>query len=218
MGSYFFFRLPVKRALGEMHRAQSGSQMRRRGGAAIRYATMSLQCMSLPSLYAMATLSMIFCVSRSVGRPILLIIHDSEHPPQNQIAIIESCGNCLEIAPKEHGFRSMKANWMMALGQMLSRQRTRHPPSTDESSGLDSAAGDSRCSQAHIPTDMAYNELAVRGLVTQRQTCGSDHEYYPVGVLNGHDPYAYLKDVLTRLPMQRASAVAELPPHRWQPV
>ncbi|WP_163006313.1 IS66 family transposase, partial [Pseudomonas viridiflava] len=23
--------------------------------------------------------------------------------------------------------------------------------------------------------------------------------------LNGHDPYAYLKDVLTRLPMQRAS-------------
>ncbi|NNA93536.1 transposase domain-containing protein, partial [Pseudomonas gessardii] len=30
--------------------------------------------------------------------------------------------------------------------------------------------------------------------------------------------YAYLKDVLTRLPTQRASEIAELLPHRWQPV
>ena len=35
--------------------------------------------------------------------------------------------------------------------------------------------------------------------------------------LNGHDPYAYLKDVLTRLPTQRASQIRELLPHRWQP-
>ncbi|PVY87416.1 transposase [Acidovorax sp. 99] len=35
--------------------------------------------------------------------------------------------------------------------------------------------------------------------------------------LNGHDPYAYLKDVLTRLPTQRASLVHELLPHRWVP-
>ncbi len=35
--------------------------------------------------------------------------------------------------------------------------------------------------------------------------------------LNGHDPYAYLKDVLTRLPTQRASMIGELLPHRWQP-
>ncbi|WP_415838399.1 IS66 family transposase, partial [Polaromonas hydrogenivorans] len=34
--------------------------------------------------------------------------------------------------------------------------------------------------------------------------------------MNGHDPYAYLKDVLARLPTQRASQVAELLPHRWQ--
>lgn len=31
--------------------------------------------------------------------------------------------------------------------------------------------------------------------------------------LNGHDPYAYLKDVLTRLSMQRASEITELLPH-----
>jgi hypothetical protein len=35
--------------------------------------------------------------------------------------------------------------------------------------------------------------------------------------LNGHDPYAYLKDVLTRLPTQNNSQIAELLPHRWQP-
>ncbi len=34
--------------------------------------------------------------------------------------------------------------------------------------------------------------------------------------LNGHDPYAYLKDVLARLPTQPASRVDELLPHRWQ--
>jgi len=33
--------------------------------------------------------------------------------------------------------------------------------------------------------------------------------------LNGHDPYAYLKDVLSRLPTQRASQVGQLLPHRW---
>jgi transposase len=35
--------------------------------------------------------------------------------------------------------------------------------------------------------------------------------------LNGHDPYAYLKDVLERLPTQRASEVDALLPHRWTP-
>ena len=35
--------------------------------------------------------------------------------------------------------------------------------------------------------------------------------------LNGHDPYAYLKDVFTRLPTQPASRIDELLPHCWQP-
>lgn len=33
--------------------------------------------------------------------------------------------------------------------------------------------------------------------------------------LNGLEPWAYLKDVLTRLPTQPASRIAELLPHRW---
>ena len=35
--------------------------------------------------------------------------------------------------------------------------------------------------------------------------------------LNGHDPYRYLKDVLERLPTQRASRIGELLPHSWVP-
>ena len=34
--------------------------------------------------------------------------------------------------------------------------------------------------------------------------------------MNGHDPYAYLRDVLERLPTQRASQIGALLPHRWQ--
>jgi transposase len=33
--------------------------------------------------------------------------------------------------------------------------------------------------------------------------------------LNSHDPYAYLKDILERLPTQRASTISELLPHNW---
>lgn len=35
--------------------------------------------------------------------------------------------------------------------------------------------------------------------------------------LNGHDPHAYLKDVLMRLPTHRAADIDELLPHRWKP-
>lgn len=35
--------------------------------------------------------------------------------------------------------------------------------------------------------------------------------------VNGHDPYAYLKDILTRLPTRKASRIEELLPHHWQP-
>lgn len=33
--------------------------------------------------------------------------------------------------------------------------------------------------------------------------------------LNGHEPHAYLKDILERLPTQPASRTSELLPHRW---
>jgi hypothetical protein len=36
--------------------------------------------------------------------------------------------------------------------------------------------------------------------------------------INGHDPYAYLKDVLERLPTQPASRIYERLPRHWRPV
>lgn len=35
--------------------------------------------------------------------------------------------------------------------------------------------------------------------------------------MNGHDPYAYLNDVLTRLPTHKANQIEELLPHRKRP-
>ena len=35
--------------------------------------------------------------------------------------------------------------------------------------------------------------------------------------INGHDPYAYLKDILERLPTHPASRIDDLLPHRWTP-
>lgn len=34
--------------------------------------------------------------------------------------------------------------------------------------------------------------------------------------VNGHDPYAYLRDVLERLPTHPASRVDDLLPHCWR--
>ncbi len=33
--------------------------------------------------------------------------------------------------------------------------------------------------------------------------------------INGHEPYAYLRNVLERLPTHPASRIDKLPPHRW---
>jgi transposase len=35
--------------------------------------------------------------------------------------------------------------------------------------------------------------------------------------LNGHDPWAYLKDVFERLPTLKQRDLAQLLPHNWQP-
>lgn len=34
--------------------------------------------------------------------------------------------------------------------------------------------------------------------------------------MSGHDPSAYLRDVLTRLPTLKANRIEELLPHRWR--
>jgi transposase len=80
-----------------------------------------------------------------------------------------------------------------------------------------------------LPIDNNHNERQIRPWATGRknwlfagslmagQRAAAVMSLIQTAKLNGHDPYAYLKDVLTRLPTHRASAIDELLPHLWQP-
>ncbi len=59
--------------------------------------------------------------------------------------------------------------------------------------------------------------MAVRGLTPQWLACRRRHEPIQSAKLNGYDSYAYLKDVLARLPTQKDSAIDELLPYNWTP-
>ena len=68
----------------------------------------------------------------------------------------------------------------------------------------------------HPPERARAAELVVRRIAARRQTSSRRISLIHSAKLNGHDPYAYLRDVLTRLPTQPASRVEELLPHRRQ--
>jgi hypothetical protein len=79
-----------------------------------------------------------------------------------------------------------------------------------------------------IPIDNNWNENRIRPIAQGRsawlfagslragQRGAAIMSLIQSAKLNGHDPYAYLKDVLTRLPTQPASRIEELLPHLWQ--
>ena len=80
-----------------------------------------------------------------------------------------------------------------------------------------------------LPIDNNHDEQQIRPWATGRknwlfagtlaagQRAAAISSLIQSAKLNGHDPYAYLKDVLQRLPTQRASRIGELLPHRWTP-
>ena len=80
------------------------------------------------------------------------------------------------------------------------------------------------------PIDNNQAENAIRPIVLGRKNwlfTGSDYAGRRAAAImsliataknNGHDPHAYLKDVLARLPTHPNSRIAELLPHRWLPV
>ena len=80
-----------------------------------------------------------------------------------------------------------------------------------------------------LPVDNNHIERLMRPWAMGRKArllCGSELAGQRAAVvmslvvsskLNGHDPWAYLKDVLTRLPTHLNSRIDELLPHRWQP-
>ena len=81
----------------------------------------------------------------------------------------------------------------------------------------------------NVPIDNNAAENAVRPLVVGRKNwlfVGSQQAGERAAVvmsliesakLNGHDPWAYLKDVFERLPTQKYRDLAQLLPHNWRP-
>jgi transposase len=80
-----------------------------------------------------------------------------------------------------------------------------------------------------LPIDNNFDEQQIRPWATGRknwlfagtllagQRAAAIMSLIQTAKLNGHDPYAYLRNVLTRLPTHRAREVGELLPHRWMP-
>ena len=69
---------------------------------------------------------------------------------------------------------------------------------------------------AQMEREWGSSEIALQQLISVYLLSFAVMSLLHSARLNGHDPYAYLKDVLTRLPTQPASRIEELLPHLWQ--
>jgi hypothetical protein len=113
-------------------------------------------------------------------------------------------------------------------------QRARVPHGTATAKALDYslnrwAALTRYVDDARLPIDNNHDEQQIRPWATGRKNwlfVGTPAAGQRAAViasliqsakLNGHDPYVYLKDVLQRLPTQRAGEIGQLLPHRWSP-
>ena len=67
------------------------------------------------------------------------------------------------------------------------------------------------------PISIGRNNWLFAGSLRAGQRAAAVMSLIQSAKLNGHDPYAYLRDVLQRLPTHKNSQIAELLPHRWQP-
>ena len=68
------------------------------------------------------------------------------------------------------------------------------------------------------PIAIGRNNWLFAGSLRAGQRAAAAMSLIQSAKLNGHDPYAYLKDVLARLPTHKNSQIEELLPHRWQPL
>jgi transposase len=117
--------------------------------------------------------------------------------------------------------------WMLA-------QRSQVPDGTATAKALDYslkrwAALTRYVDDGHLPIDNNWIENQIRPIAIGRnnwlfagslragQRAAAIMSLIQSAKLNGLEPHAYLKDVLTRLPTHKASRVGELLPHRWVP-
>ena len=121
-----------------------------------------------------------------------------------------------------------------ALQQWMRLQRQKVPDSSATAKALDYslrrwAALTRFVDDGQLPVDNNWIENQIRPIAIGRnnwlfagslragQRAATVMSLIQSARMNGHDPYAYLKDVLTRLPNHKASRIDELLPHRWQP-
>ena len=121
-----------------------------------------------------------------------------------------------------------------ALFAWLTLERARVPDGSGTAKALDYSlnhwdALTANLDDGGVPVDNNHLENQMRPWAMGRKAwlfCGSEMAGKRAAVvmslvvsakLNGHDSWAYLKDVLTRLPTHPNSRIEELLPHRWQP-
>jgi len=120
-----------------------------------------------------------------------------------------------------------------ALGQWLTLQRQRVPDGSATAKAIDYSLnrwaaltrylddGDLPCDNNWVenqirPIAIGRNNWLFAGSLRAGKRAAANMSLVHSARLNGHDPYAYLKDVLERLPTQPASRVQELLPHCWR--
>ncbi len=140
----------------------------------------------------------------------------------------------LSAPQRLHERRTRAAPMARALHDWLVAQRTRVTDGTATAKAIDYslkrwAALTRYLTDPQLPIDNNHDEQQVRpwaigrknwlfaGTLLAGQRAAAIMSLIQSAKLNGHDPYAYLQDVLTRLPTHKARDIDQLLPHLWAP-
>lgn len=151
-----------------------------------------------------------------------------------QLYAIEKEVKGFDSAQRLQERRTRAAPVAKALYDWLVAQRTRVPDGMGTAKAMDYSlkrwvALTRYLDDAALPIDNNLDEQQIRPWATGRKNwlfagnlmagkrAAAIMSLIQTAKLNGHDPFAYLKDVLTRLPTHKANDVAALLPHRWEP-
>jgi hypothetical protein len=145
---------------------------------------------------------------------------------------IERVASALDVDQRRR-LRELKSRPIAdTLHQWLTLQRQMATDGTAMAKAIDYSLGRWRAltrfiSDGQLPPDNNHIENRIRPIALGRsnwlfagslrggQRAAAAMSLIQSAKLNGHDPYAYLKDVLERLPAHPASRIEELLPHRW---
>jgi len=81
----------------------------------------------------------------------------------------------------------------------------------------DLAADNNRIENLIRPIALGRKNWLFAGSLRAGQRAAAIMSLLHTARLNGHEPYAYLRDLLQRLPTQPASALRDLLPYSWKP-